>query len=1060
MSESSIVGAAPAPGALLTDAVASAVGHASCIVAVDADGTAVYVNDAFCELVGWPREQLLGERPPFCYWPPEHVAEIQAAFGVGLAGGHPSSGRVLTFRRRSGERFPVLLILTSTGPPERRRWVANAIDLSVPAAQIESLAQSERRLRIAQEAGHVGLWELDLATGETWRSPACERLNGLAPGSHPRHEEWLQRVHVDDRPLVDKVRRDSLQPGETFTVEFRYRLDSGEERWLQSRGQLQRDASGRPERLIGINVDVTERRRAMIELEQYRRELESRVAEDSGLLAERSAELVRTQLALDRAGIGIAWNDAVGGRFAYVNDEACRQLGYTREELLQLSIADVEPRLAGVPLREIVDDLRRRGIRKKLETLFRRKDGSTYPVEVTYYLDLMGGGEQLICFYNDLSGRARLEEDLRISEQRWKFALEGAGQGVWDWDHETGRVYYSPGYKRMLGYDEHEFGDSAADWSGRIHPDDRPEIERRVDRYFRGELPAYDLEFRMRRRDGQYAWIQSRGMVVERTAAGAPKRIIGTHTDITARKHAELAEAEARRELEATLDSMGAGFVACDDDWRVLYVNAEAERLLGVRRAEVVGRNHWDVFPASGGPDVQAYFRLAAAGEPQDFEHFSMQRQRWFHSRCFPRKGGGMSVFFRDVTERKALDAALHDAKVRAEAASAAKSAFLANMSHEIRTPLNGVIGMAHLLRLGGLSPEQAERLDRLEHSANHLLEVLNAVLDLSKIEAGRLVLEEGPVRVESVVADVVGIVEEDARRRHLQVRCDIGACPTNLLGDATRMQQALLNYVGNAVKFTERGSITIRVRCLSEDASGAVLRFEVTDTGPGIEPDVLHRLFASFEQGDRSTTRKSGGTGLGLAITRKLAELMGGQAGAESRPGAGSTFWFTVHCRQDDVPAAEVVQVAPQDVENALRARHGGARLLLAEDNDINREVAVALLEDVGLVVETAEDGSQALANAAAGDYALVLMDVQMPVLDGLEATRAIRVKWPRGTLPIVAMTASAFSEDKARCEAAGMDDFLSKPVEPPELYALLLRWLDTRRAPHPDRKPGSATA
>ena len=1024
------------------------------IAAIDARGKQIDVNDAFCAMVGWRREELVGAEPPFCYWPAEARAETQAALELALAGRFPAGGMTLRFQRRDGERFPVLVLLTPFSDAERGTgWLANVVDLSPVAAKIGALERSERRLRVAQEAGRVGIWELDLATGDAWRSPECERINGFEPGSHPTQQQWLQRVHPEDRHLFEAPQSATLRDAGSFDVEFRIRLDSGEERWLVSRGRLQRDADGQPVSLVGINLDITERKRAEAELDRYHQVLEKRAAEHAGVLEERTAQLVRTYFALDRAGIGIAWNDAITGRFLYANDETCRQLGYRREELLRLTVADINPQFPIEAVRQMAAESREQGGRRTVETVHRRKDGSEYPAEVTMYIEQAGGHQQFVVFLNDVTGRVRLEQTLRASEQRWQFALEGAAQGVWDWNRQTGQVFYSPSYKRMLGYADDEFGDSDRDWSDRIHPDDLADTLDRVERHFRGEPVPYDIEFRMRCKDGHYAWIQSRGLIVERGAGGEPKRIIGTHTDITQRKLAEAALVDAKGELESTLESMGAGFFACDADWRFLYINAEGERLLGLQREEILGKSHWEVFPLTRGTKLAEAYRRAAAGEPQDFENYYEPWGRWFQNRCFPRRGGGMSVYFRDITEKKALDVALQAAKTRAEASSAAKTAFLANMSHEIRTPLNGIIGMAHLLRLGGLSDAQADRLDRLEHSAKHLLDVLNAVLDLSKIEAGKVVLANLPLRIESIVANTISIVEEAARRKTLRLHSDLDAFPGNLLGDAPRLQQALLNYVGNAVKFTERGSVTVRARLLREDGGDALVRFEVADTGVGIEPDVLPRLFTSFEQGDRSLTRAAGGTGLGLAITRKLAELMGGEAGVESQPGVGSLFWFTARCRKAADAEVEPAKPIVRDAAAALRRDHAGARVLLAEDNEINREVAVAILEHAGLAVDTAEDGEQAVAKAAAGAYALVLMDMQMPVMDGLGATREIRKRWPKGSLPIIAMTANAFNEDKALCYEAGMDDFLSKPVEPEQLYALLLGWLERAR---PATRPG----
>jgi signal transduction histidine kinase/ActR/RegA family two-component response regulator len=402
-----------------------------------------------------------------------------------------------------------------------------------------------------------------------------------------------------------------------------------------------------------------------------------------------------------------------------------------------------------------------------------------------------------------------------------------------------------------------------------------------------------------------------------------------------------------------------------------------------------------------------------------------------------------------DTVERRTRQ--LADASQRAEAASLAKTAFLANMSHEIRTPLNAMMGMAHLIRREDLSARQADRLFKLESAARHLLEILNDVLDLSKIEAGKMVLDTLPLRVESTVANVLSMLGERAELKSLRLLSEVDEMPPDLVGDPTRLQQALLNYVNNGIKFTERGQVVVRARLLGQDEAGALLRFEVQDTGIGIDADVMPRLFAAFEQADPSTTRRTGGTGLGLAITRRLATLMGGEAGASSVPGAGSTFWFTARVRRAAPAAGAALPLPTSDAEAALRQRHRGARVLLAEDNDVSAEVAQAILADAGLVVDLARDGQAAVEMALQRKYRLVLMDMQMPRLDGLGACRVIRQRPDLAALPIIAMTANAFAEDQARCRAAGMDDFVSKPVDPATLYELLLRWLERTAAGEP---------
>lgn len=664
----------------------------------------------------------------------------------------------------------------------------------------------------------------------------------------------------------------------------------------------------------------------------------------------------RTRLIIDTAlSAVISMDDR--GRITAWNTQAEQTFGWTSQEAIGRSMADtIIPPTHREAHQRGLDHFLKTGegpiLNKRIEVTALRRDGTEFPIEMSLTPLRLENAYTFTAFVVDISERKQAEDALRTSEARLMMTVQGSHIGIWDWNLTTGAIYFSPQWKSQLGHDDTTLPNVFDEWRLRINPEDQPFVYNIIQSCLDGDRSHFEIEHRLRHRDGDYRWILSRGSLI-RDVYGVAARMVGIHIDTTERKRSE-------EELRA--------------------------------------------------------------------------------------------------------------AKEAAEAASKAKSEFLANMSHEIRTPMNGVLGTTELLLNSALTDKQRHLASTVHRSGRTLLAIINDILDFSKIEAGKLDLECVAFDLVQVLDESLELFMEAGRRKKLALSQQIDdKVPRYLKGDPVRFRQILMNLLSNAIKFTESGGITLVAEFLNGTTTHAQLRFAVVDTGIGIPAAAKLRIFDAFSQADGSTTRRYGGTGLGLSIAKQLVGLMSGSITVESEPGRGSTFAFTAQFELQPLGSESAIAfvrhaplpnpyLAPEPVEGSTHplpsppepVAHGqqqsAGRILLAEDSPVNREVAVGMLEQLGYLVEVAENGRQALLATAQNRFDLVLMDCQMPEMDGLTATAEIRRRdseSERGRLPIIALTANAMQGDREQCLAAGMDDYLTKPYTQLQLRDMVQKWL-----------------
>lgn len=639
--------------------------------------------------------------------------------------------------------------------------------------------------------------------------------------------------------------------------------------------------------------------------------------------------------------------------------------------------------------------------------------------------------------------------DTALNDDLYLKVIEGAGLGVFDWDIQRDQIRYSDRLYQICDVSPVELGDNKAGLIARIHPQDVVRFEDALFAHIEAHWP-FNVAFRLKTSSNSYIWMQATGQASWADNSKTAVRLVGSLRDVSDSKRVEQTVRQREALIEQILDALPISIYVKDAQGCFRFYSKQTEKLTGVSRNKAIGRTDFEIFPielarqnVAGDQQAKTAQTLMVSEEMiqgPDGERWVMTGRGPIHiSRPDQTPEIWLLGFALDITERREMEEVLKEARSEAEAAARAKSDFLSVMSHEIRTPLNSVIGTSGLLLDTGLDDEQQKHAFMIKRSGEHLLHLINDILDFNKLDAGQVDIEHHAFNLTEQLQTVCAIIRPTAEIKtiafHQEIATDVAPF---IWGDEARLRQVLLNLLANAVKFTEFGGVSLRVASLTTRPGW--MRFEVEDSGIGIAEDKIDKLFSEFTQADASTTRKYGGTGLGLSISKKLIQAMGGEIGVLSQLGEGSCFWFEI-----PTPIASEEAVEKANLNEDFDQQRP-LSILVAEDNPPNQLLIRAILTKLNHQVTIAVNGQKALdaLQDPKNQFDLVLMDMQMPEMDGLEATKRIRqlTQTPLAQIPIIALTANALAGDRERVMAAGMNDYLSKPIDMAALKRALWQW------------------
>ena len=843
-----------------------------------------------------------------------------------------------------------------------------------------------------------------------------------------------------------------ISQGTPWRGEVCNRAKDGSLYWVDTFIAPFKNSDGVIEKYIAIRTDISESKRA-------EEKLQVALRESDALLSALNMHAI----------VSIADNS---GRIIDVNQAYCRISGYTKEEIIEGNHRIVA---AGIQSPDFLANMWRTissGTPWRGEVCNKNKAGSLYWVDtfIAPFKNAQGQIEKYISIRTDITASKKAAS--RLASQRSALAniIEGTNVGTWEWNVQTGEMRINERWAEQAGYETNELAPiTVQTWDTLTHPEDLVKAKSLMRKHFEHELPYYEYETRLKHKDGHWIWVLTRGRLASMTERGKPEWFSGTQMDITARKNADAEIQRSNQQLLAVRDQLTKaaevaelGIWSWNLDTNEFKANARMFDIYGVpdhTRDAPQSTEYWlSLVHPDDRHEVTHRMNAAIEGR-QSYSHiFRVQCSdgeiRYIQAAGSVERDSSnhailMTGINRDITLQYRAEEALRQAKQAADDANQAKSAFLANMSHEIRTPMNAILGMLSLLRRTTLSAQQEDYAKKTEGAARSLLSLLNNILDISKVESGKMYLDTHPFKLSGLIDDLQVILGVNKLKPGLKFKLELDPrVPEHLIGDEMRLRQVLTNLGSNAIKFTEHGMVKLSLILQEQSANNVSILFSVKDTGIGIAPENHERIFSGFTQAEASTTRRYGGTGLGISISHALVNMMGGELKLESELGQGSHFYFCLSLKRSIDDVIELGHGEVEEIDQLVQKRLNGLHILLVEDNLNNQQVAIELLSSEGAMVTVANNGLEAL-NAVAADkhqYHLILMDLQMPIMDGYTATQKIRQDLGRQSLPIIAMTANAMESDRDECLRAGLNDHVGKPFDLNALINTILQHVDTR--------------